>query len=169
MPLFRDGDCPPLRRWSERDQIVFFAACALGVNLTIGILISPFGFTDAAGFQAGLLENHGLFLAYIQVLFAPFYETIIGQWLPMLAGKLMKKPPPVRIAMASVWFGLLHVVNGPASMIQAAGVGWIFACAFAFGVRRDFFAAYRITTYSHVLHNFVVFTTFVLLHQASRP
>jgi len=162
MTLFRDGECLELRRWSEPAQMVGFAACALFINLTIGYVISPLGFTDQKEVPARLIQGLGVWVAiFITSFLAPFYETIIGQWLPMVVARWAKKTPPIQILYASIWFGILHIRNGPANVIQAFGIGWVFASCFMFCRKEDWLKAYRVTTVAHILHNFVVFMLFL--------
>ena len=162
MPLFRDGQCPDLHRWSEPAQIAAFAACALFMNFVLGYTLSPLGYTDAVKVQEELLQEHGIVGTIIRVLLAPCYETIFGQWLPLLITRVFKKSPVVQIAWSSLWFGVMHLPNGPASFIQNIGVGWVLASCFVFCRQVNWVKAFRVTTLAHALHNGIVFTIFLL-------
>ncbi len=165
MPLFGDGDCPPLRRWSEPAQIIFFAVTALAVNCFISLLIAPLQFSSTRVVFDAFIQDKGLIGAYFILVSAPLYETIVGQWAPMVFTKWLKKPTQHAVFYAAIWFGLIHIRAGAAYVIQNIGVGWILAGCFLFGRREGFFKAYRLTTIAHALHNTLVF--FILYFSSS--
>lgn len=170
MPLFRDGECPPLWRWSEMAQVLLFAASALFINLLIGFLISPFGFTDSVEIPQKSINDYGKVGAFlITTIASPFLETLIGQWLPLLLAKWAKRPPPTRILWSAVFFSILHISNGPASVIQTFFVGWVLASCFLFCRKHSWAKAYRVTSLAHSIHNLVVFILFLLLVQSTPP
>lgn len=163
MPLFRDGHCPPLEKWNELGQIAGFTACALFANILIAVIIWPLQFTDATDFLKEVNQVYGLFWGFLAVtIVAPFYETLIGQWFPLMVAKICKRKPLTQIIWASVWFACLHIANGPAHVLQTFGVGWVFASCFLFGWNTHWFKAFRLTFATHGLHNAVVFGLFNL-------
>ncbi len=158
MPLFRDGECEPLRRWHEAAQIVGFAACALLVNLVIGLLIKPLGFTGAREINQGLIELHGKSFAFFMiVIVAPFTETIYIQWLPLMVSKIARRKPIVQILWASCWCSLMHIPQGFAYILQNFGVGWVLASCFLFCRKEEWLKAYRVTSIAHVIHNLTIY------------
>ncbi len=166
MPLFRDGECPELRRWSEFSQIIWFAVCALVANYLLSLIIFPFQFTDTLDYQTNLVDNFGVIGAFFMMIGRPIYETLIGQWLPLTVARLTKKRPLIQLIWASVWFSILHLPNGPAHVIQSIGVGWVLASCFLYSRKESWFKAYRVTTISHALHNAVVFLVFLFFRSA---
>ncbi len=170
MPLFRDGDCPPLRRWSEPAQIAGFAACALFINFLIGFLISPFGFTDSVEFKEEIIVSFGVIGGLLLVsVVGPFMETVYGQWLPLVVGRWAKWPPVNRILLASSWFAVLHIGNGPAHVFQAFGMGWVFASCFLFCRKESWLKALRVTSLAHALNNAVVLVLFLVMTMGPEP
>lgn len=165
MSLFIHGTCPPLRGWHEMAQIAGFAACALFVNILVGTIIAPIGFTDAGEFQSEVLEVRGLVFGLLTVvLMAPFFETFIGQWLPITVAKIAKRNTTYQILWSSIWFSILHILNGPAHVIQTFFVGWVLATCFIFCRQESFMKALRVTFLTHALHNAVVFLIFLFIH-----
>lgn len=163
MPLFQDGDCPPLRNWSEIGQIAGFAGCALFINFAIGQLILPLGFNDSNEFKETVVDSYGIFLGFIWLtIFAPLSETFVGQMLPLGVARLLRRTPIVQIAWSAAWFALLHIPNGPAHILQNFGAGWVFAVSFLFGWKESWIKAYRLTCCTHALHNLIVFSFYLL-------
>jgi len=166
MPLFRDGECEPLRRWPEFAQILSFSAIALFLNYALGFLIMPLGFTDAQEFLIQITDK-GMLLGFLSAaLVAPFYETFIGQWFPLFAAKIFRRKPFEQLIWATVWFSILHLSNGPAHVIQNLGVGWVLASCFLFCWKETLFKAIRVTFAVHAIHNTFVFTIFLLSQQS---
>ena len=158
MPLFRDGTCEPLKRWSEPAQIAGFAACMLFVNLVIGLLVSPLGLSGASEVKDRLIGNHGAFFTFfLLVVVAPFTETIYGQWLPLFVGRIAKRTPFFRILWAACWFSILHIPDGLAAILQNFGVGWVLGSCFLFCLDESWLKAYRVTSIAHAVHNLVVY------------
>jgi hypothetical protein len=158
MTLFRDGRCDPLRRWPEWAQILGFAACALFVNLAIGMLISYVGLNSDYSIKEKLREEKGIVIAFLLlVVVGPYLETSYGQWLPLIAARIAKRRPVYQLTWAAVWFAILHITEGIPTFLQTFGVGWVLASSFMFCRDEGWLKAYRVTSTAHAVHNLVVF------------
>ncbi|MFB3787894.1 MAG: type II CAAX prenyl endopeptidase Rce1 family protein [bacterium] len=165
MPLFRDGKCPPLRRWSEPAQIAGFAACALFINLLAGFALAPLGFTNPIRAQQSAINLQSpVTSTLVEVVCDPAVETLYGQWLPLLAARFAKRSPIVQILWSAIWFTVLHIRYGPAYMIHTFLVGWILASGFLFCRQESWIKAYRATTLASVVHKAVMTALFFMFH-----
>ncbi len=163
MPLFRDGKCPPLRRWSEPAQIAGFAACALFINLLAGFALAPLGFTNPIqAQQAAINLQSPVASTLLEVVCDPVVETLYGQWLPLLAARFAKRVPMVQIFWSATWFAVLHIRYGPAYMIHTFFVGWILASCFLFCRQESWIKAYRATALASAAHKTVMAVLFFL-------
>ncbi len=160
MPLFRDGECPELRQWSEVSQILGFTACAVIANYVLSNLFHPFHFIESLGFHVKLIQDLGTIGAFTVVIGKPIPMTAFGQWLPIIVARWQKKPPFMQLIWAAIWFGILHATYGLHYVIQSIGVGWILASCFLFCRKENWFKAYRVTTIVHALHNAIIFALF---------
>lgn len=159
MPLFRDGQCEPLKRWPEIYQIVGFAFYMLFINLAIGLLLAPLNLYGASEIKQRMIENHGFFFTFfLVVIVAPFTETLYGQWLPLFVAKIAKRTPLMQLLWAACWFSILHIPEGLASMLQNFGIGWVLAASFLFCRYDSWLKSYRVTSFAHAIHNLVVFS-----------
>lgn len=161
MTLFRDGECEPLRRWPEWAQIAGFTACALFINVVIGLLIAPLGFTGGSHFKNELIGSRGVLFAFLLLVIAgPFMETIYGQWLADFVARIARRSPLMRLLWSACWFAILHLAEGLLTVFQTFGVGWVLASCFMFCHEEGWLKAYRVTSITHALHNLVVFVVF---------
>ncbi len=153
-----------LRRWPEWGQMVFFAVVALFLNFSVAILISPLNFTDAEKFKQQVIDEQGVIASFIIVIVAgPMMETVIGQFVPLLFAKIVRRTRITQIAWASIWFSVLHIANGPAHVIQTFFVGWVFAVCFLFCWSESWFKAMRVTYIAHALHNAIAFLPVLIM------
>lgn len=147
-----------MKRWPEWAQILGFAACALFVNLAIGMLIAALGLNSDYTIKEKLREEKGIVIAFLLLaVVGPFLETCYGQWLPLFAAKLAKRRPVFQLTWAAVWFAIMHIPEGFSTILQTFGVGWILASSFLFCQDEGWLKAYRVTSLAHVIHNLVVF------------
>lgn len=151
--LFQKGDYPPLRRWAEPSQIVFFAAFAFLLYFFSGLILTTLGLPDVVREDLAKRSNFKLVGIFLTKITYPFATTIFAQWLPMLLVRWMKKPVKTQMIFAGAWFAFLHIKLGPAEVIQQFFVGWVLATCFVFCRRDSFAKAYRATSIAHALTN----------------
>ena len=78
---------------------------------------------------ASLKDASTATILWIAVVWAPLFETLIGQWLPLEILRRYKVRTAVSLLASAVLFSLLHVVNG-AGILHAA-ITFIGGCTFA--------------------------------------
>jgi hypothetical protein len=163
MPLFRDGDCPPLERWSEPAQIVFFAASGLAASFVIGFLFKSIGVENALSIMSRNGFSTNLFGAFVRAVCYPFIETVIGIWLPIFFMKITKRKPFYQIAFASVIYAILHLTDGVLVVLSTFFTGWILASGFVFCQQTGWLKAFRVVSVAAAIHNAVLLFLYHLL------
>ncbi|HOJ59074.1 MAG TPA: hypothetical protein PK878_02195 [bacterium] len=165
MPLFRDGNCPPLRRWSEPAQIAGFAACAVFINLIAGFVLTPLQFTNPIQVQGVSLKPNSLIPSLLMEIFLyPAAETLYSQWLPLFLARFAKRTPLIQILWSATWFAVLHIKLGPAYVLHSFTVGWVLASCFLFSRKESWLKAYRATTLANAAHKAVMLTLYFLFY-----
>ncbi|MBI2930735.1 MAG: CPBP family intramembrane metalloprotease [Planctomycetes bacterium] len=101
-----------------------------------------------------ILEQPALFLFLI--LSAPFFETFIGQWLPIWFFGLFTRATWAKVLLSAIVFAALHLGNSPANaLIILLLPGPVFAYTFIRWREHSRTKAYFATTFTHVVHNLV--------------
>lgn len=164
MPLLWNGESERLDQWTEGGQIALCTVLALFANLASGLMILPFGFTDAREVQAEIVLEQGHVVGMLLVaLFAPFVETAYGQIFPIVLARMAKRPTHEAILWSAIWFAVLHIQNGPAHVFQTFFVGWVLGATLIYGWRHSLFKAYRMTFLTHAFHNTFVFGLYLII------
>lgn len=163
MPLFQDGECPPLQRWSESAQIAGFMACCVLGSLTVGLIFFGVGVENALQDACRNGYTSGIVSALLRAVFKPFFETIIAQWLPIFFMTIVKKPVIFRIGFSSALYALLHLTDG--LVVTAASLinGWILASAFVFCQRTGWAKALRVVSIASALQNVILLLIYLLM------
>ncbi len=162
MPFLRDGNCPPLLRWSEPAQIAGFTSACLISSMTVALLLYSIGVDSAIASICRSGYSSHILGALIRVVCYPFVETLMAQWLPILALKIVKKQPVFRIAFSSVIFALIHLNDGFIVAFASFFTGWILASAFIFCQQISWIKAYRVVSIANSVHNSILFFGFML-------
>lgn len=163
MPLLRDGNCPPLERWSEMAQIAFFAAAGLTASVFVGLLTGSMGVDHAMRYVCRNGFSPNVFGAFVRAICQPFMETIIGIWLPIFFMKILKRKPLLRIAFASVIYSILHLSDGLIVVLSSFLCGWIFSSGFVFCRQSGWLKAFRVISIASAIHNGVLMVVYHLL------
>ena len=161
--IFRDGDYPPLRRWEEHSQIVWFASFALILYFMTGLILSWVGIHNS---MYQLFDGKDFFAIcsyFIIFTVYPFLATFFAQWLPIILVRWLKKPVNIQMLFAGFWFAFIHLKFGPAEVLQKFMVGWVLAACFVFCRKDSWIKAYRVTSLSHSLFNLCLFFYFLIL------
>lgn len=97
--IFRDGDYPPLRRWEEHSQIVWFASFALILYFMTGLILSWVGIHnsmyqlfDGKDFFCNLLLFHYF---YGLSLFSDILCTMAADYISSLVEKTSEYPDAI--------------------------------------------------------------------------
>ncbi len=149
------------RSW--RNRLIRATQVGMGIallSLVVGFALS-FVFPDGIGPLAGdklfrLGSKTKLFL--VALVWAPCFETVVAQLLPITFILLFTKSNAVAIFGSALIFGVGHV-SGGGSVIQGAIAGTIgLAFAYVFMANLDFgkFRATLLTAWVHCVHNAVV-------------
>lgn len=162
MPLFRDGECPPLERWNEGAQIVFFAGTCLAASTIAGLVFSGMGIDHALTSICRNGFSDHLFGAIIRALCTPFLESFIGIWLPLFFMRVLKREAVVRIGFAAVIYAILHLTDGFLVFFSSLITGWILASGFIFCQQTSWIKAFRVVSISSALHNAVLLLVYQL-------
>ena len=161
--IFRDGDYPPLRRWSEPAQIIGFALFALFLYCITGFLLSLIGIHNYTYRRFENIDIFAIFSYLIIFSLYPFMATAFAQWLPIVLIRWLKKPVNMQILFAAFWFAFFHIKFGPAEVLQKFMAGWVLAACFVFCRKDSWIKAYRVTSLSHALLNLCLFFYFLIL------
>lgn len=90
-------------------------------------------------------------------LIAPFFETFIGQWLPLWLCGLVTSRASLRVLFSTLCFSALHLGNSLANAFTVLLVaGPVFAFTFLRFRPESRWRAYAATTLTHLLNNFFV-------------
>lgn len=117
---------------------------------------------------ASLLEKWGaLRLALLVVVVAPWIETFIGQGLPSLLTRLLRLPPAVFLAFATVWFAWLHGIGFHGAdfwaMVLGHGIAaFLLAFTYLHGRKHSRWRAIWMTASVHMLANLSVTVAYAL-------
>jgi hypothetical protein len=161
--LFQEGDYPPLRRWKEPAQTVFFAMFAFVLYLMVGFILTPFGFAQLVKEQLSQVSGIDIFAVFVFRLTYPFVATIVAQWLPMVLLRWTRKPVKHQMLFAGAWFAFLHLKFGFSEVVQKFFVGWVLAACFVFCRKDSWTKAYRVTSIAHAIFNTMALVYILLL------
>jgi hypothetical protein len=97
------------------------------------------------------------------ILFAPLFETLLLQALPISIARALKAKIHTQIIISTLIFALLHFPEGIAVGIGAGVIGgWYFAFAYARWARRSFWTALWVTTVAHLIRNVIAVSMMLL-------
>jgi hypothetical protein len=92
------------------------------------------------------------------VLFAPVFETLLMQALPIYIARKLRTSFRTQVIIATTVFALCHLAEGVAAII-AAGIigGFYFSFAYAHWRSLSRWQAFWVTAGSHAIHNSIAF------------
>lgn len=153
IPIFKNGDYPPLRRWTEPAQIAWFTIFAIILYFMSGLVLTTLGLPSHTLQRIASIRKIDIPANIFVNICYPFVTTILAIWLPMVLIRWSKKPANIQMLFAGVVFALLHIKQGPAEVIQKFMVGWLLAACFTFCNKENWTKAYRITSITHASFN----------------
>ncbi len=93
-------------------------------------------------------------IALLAIVFAPVFETLILQALPLLIARKLKASFGAQVALGTGIFALAHCAEGIATVLAAGIVcGFYFCFTYAFWQRKGHWPAFLATAGSHAVHN----------------
>lgn len=124
--------------------------------LLAGLLVVVFHY----GLQIPILEvpptlqGHELVeFAIYAIFFAPLFETLVGQLIPIALVSYFTKNKIVAIVVSAISFALPHIE--PVTVFFSFFIGLIFAIVFIIKKKSSTLAAFTTTAVVHMLHNVV--------------
>lgn len=132
---------------------VLFGIGAFVASLPVGlILVLLFDEPIQPGIEK--LAAHSPWILALMALTAPFYETFVGQWLPVWLTGFLTKRDWIKIVVSSLFFAALHLMNSIPNAIGIALVaGPILAFTYIYWRRESFWKAYWAATLTHFYYN----------------
>ena len=99
----------------------------------------------------------------LAVLFAPLFETLLLQVIPISIARAFKAKIHTQIIISTILFAALHFPEGIAVGMGAGVVGgWYFAFAYARWARKSFWTALWVTTGAHLIRNAIAISMMLL-------
>ncbi|MFN2636994.1 MAG: hypothetical protein ABR585_08210 [Gemmatimonadaceae bacterium] len=109
-----------------------------------------------------LKKMYGVWMYYgLVVIWMPWLETVIGQWLPWDVTRALKLPPAFFVVLATVWFAFLHGLgfHGPNFWLMVLShviASLLLALTFLQGRKHSLWRGIWMTAMVHMLINFTV-------------
>lgn len=102
---------------------------------------------------------------FILCIILPFFESIIGQAIPIWLLSKVTNNRLIYVIFSSIWFTYLHSIigKGIAFALTIFFAGVIYAWCFIIYKEKGFWKGILIATCVHFLYNFTVFITFYIL------
>jgi len=145
-------------------------------KLTVFLIAAPFlvaaSSPKALSTTTEQIAAHGSkFLVITAVLVAPVFETIIGQWLPIIALSLCTRSVVVMNLGSTLFFSYLHLDEGLINALSMLPVGVILAGTFLLyrkegPLYKKYLYSFLTTTLLHALHNGIAVGLFLSLSAA---
>jgi hypothetical protein len=142
-------------------------------KLTVFLVAAPFivaaSSPKALSTTTEQIAVHGpLFLFITAVLIAPVAETLVGQWLPILALSLFTKSKVAINLGSTLFFSYLHLDEGLINALSMLPVGIILAGTFVRFQKTGpwylrYLHSFLATTVLHALHNGIAVGLFLSL------
>ena len=132
---------------------VLIASLLLLLSLLLFALLGTANMGDLAGapiFQRGLVQTF-----FAAVVWAPLFETLIGQLIPIALLTWLGARDSIAIVVSAILFSVGHVASGGGlgqGFITLIG-GLCFASVFSANMRRSLARAFVLTAISHATNN----------------
>lgn len=107
--------------------------------------------------------NSEIEMLFLAVIAAPPLETVIGQWLPVFVVSFFTRKVLSPLLISALFFGLLHLYAGWASVFIIFFPGLVFSLCFLAQQDRSIWRAYWTTTVLHAIHNLISLTVYFIV------
>lgn len=122
----------------------------------IASLVSPEGSGALAG--AKVFEQGSMTILAVALLWAPCFETLVGQFLPVTVVRLFTKAELPAVVCSGLVFGLGHMAGGGGAVqgILTTVTGTIFAAVYVANIGLGRIRASLLTAWAHCVNNALV-------------
>ncbi len=126
----------------------------------IAFLIDP---TPRADIEELYARGSPYFLLEVAI-FAPFFETLMLQTLPVALARLFRASFTTQLIAAWIPFAFMHFFLGPTAGICAGLIrGFYFGFTYTHWCQTSKWTAYWITSVSHMINNFILISIIFML------
>ena len=130
------------------------------ISFILGVLLYAVGTPERILPKMSLME-----LFFILVIFAPVFETLIMQALPLFIARKANASFKLQVLIGTIVFSAFHIMEGAGAFISAGIVcGFYFSFAYTFWQRKNHWQAFWITACSHAIHNAIAFILIIFFY-----